>query len=90
MEDKHNFHLSENEFEFLKQVAMGDESFANLLTSHVGTDDRRVSIRLSNAEVERLRDFLTTTLAEIGFDENYFPNAEGGMLERLIDKFYLR
>ena len=90
MEERHEFQLSAKEFEFLNQLASRDESLADLLSLRAGASGRRMAIRLSRAEVEQLREYLTTKLAEVGFDENYSPNEQGSMLERLIDKFYLR
>lgn len=89
MKQIHQFVLSAKEFEFLKQLASCDKSLADLLSSHACAHDRRMVIRLDRVEVEKLRDYLTTKLAEVGFDENYSPNEQGAMLERLIDKFYL-
>lgn len=89
MEEMFRFQLSTEEFGFLKQLAASDESICDLLSSNANADGQRMVIRLSRVEAEHLRDFLTTNLAEIGFDEKYSPNAEGDLLEHLIDKFYV-
>lgn len=89
MKKKHSFELSAKESEFLKQLASEDESFASFMKTHTAMEERRMTISLSCAEAEQFRGVLTTKLAEIGFGEQYSPNAEGDMLERLIDKFYL-
>jgi hypothetical protein len=89
MEERHEFRLSAKEFKYLKELASRDKSVANLLGLQEGTDERRVTIRLSRAEAEQLRESLTTQLAAVGFDENYLPNEQGRILEELIDRFYL-
>jgi hypothetical protein len=90
MQERHEFQLSAAEFKYLKELTSRDESVAYLLGSKEGTDGRKVTIRLSRAEAEQLRDHLTTRLAAVGFDESYLPNEEGRMLEELIDRFFLR
>jgi len=89
MEEMRRFELSAKESELLKQLALEDESFASFIESHTTIDERRMAIGLSRAEAEEFRGVLTVKLAEIGFDEQYSPNAEGDMLECLIDKFYI-
>lgn len=89
MEEMHRFELSEKESEILKQLASEDESFASFVIAHTTVAERGTTIGLTCAEAEQFREVLTTKLAEIGFDDQYSPNAEGDMLERLIDKFYL-
>jgi hypothetical protein len=90
MDEVHEFQLSAKELGFLRQLALRDKSLAGLLSSHAYTQGRRMVIRLNRAEVEQLRNDLTIKLAEGGFDENYFPNEQGAMLEQLIDTFFLR
>ena len=83
------FQVSADELEYLKQLVSRDESLAGLLTIQEGARGRRVTIRLSRGEAEQLRDSLTTQLAAVGFDKNYYPNEQGQMLEELIDRFYV-
>jgi len=83
------FEVSADELEYLKQLVSHDESLAGLLTFQEGAPDRKVTIRLSRAEAEQLRDSLTTQLAAVGFDKDYSPNEQGQMLEELIDRFYV-
>jgi hypothetical protein len=89
MEESHEFQVSAKEFDYLKQLVSRDESLAGLLRSQKGAHGCRVTIRLSRAEAEQLRDYLTTQLATAGFDKNYSPNEQGQMLEELIDRFYV-
>ncbi len=90
IEGKHEFQVSAEELEYLKQLASRDETLASLLRLREGSHGRRATIRLSRAEAEQLRDYLTRQLAAVGFDKNYSPNEQGQMLEKLIDRFYLR
>lgn len=83
------FQVSAEELEYLKQLASLDESLAGLLRSKEGAPGRRMTIRLSRAEAERLSNCLTEQLAMVGFDENYSLNEQGRILEDLIDRFYL-
>jgi hypothetical protein len=90
MEKIYQFRLAEKEFEFLRQLSLSDRWLADLLSSHADAHDNLTVIRLDRVESEQLREYLTTKLAKVGFDQNYSPNEQGAMLERLIDKFYLR
>jgi hypothetical protein len=85
----HEFTMSAKESEYLKQLASRDESLAGLLRFQEGAHGR-VTIRLSPAEAKQLRECLMAQMDVVGFDENYFPNEEGQMLEELIDRFFLR
>lgn len=51
-------------------------------------DSSPQSISLDDGTAERCRDGFTIRLAQVGFDENYEPNAEGKLLEDLIDRFF--
>jgi hypothetical protein len=89
MEETGEFKVSAGELECLKQLVSHDESLAGLLRFHEGAPGRSLTIRLSRAEAEQLRDSLTTQLAAVGFDQNDSPNEQGRMLEELIDRFYV-
>lgn len=89
-ETKHDFQLTFHEADYLNRLAAHDESLAKLYKSQETAPGSGVKISLTRAEAENLRGFLTTQLAAVGFDENYSPNEQGRMLEKLIDKFYLR
>lgn len=88
-EDKRDFQLSVDEFDFLSRAAAHEESLASLLKCEEDAAGRSVTIMLSRTEAEALRDSLTTLLATIGFDKDYSPNEQGRILERLIDRFYV-
>lgn len=89
MEDRHEFRVSEAELKYLKQLVLHDETLTNLIRFPEGAPDRKATIQLSLIEAERLRELLTIQLASVGFDENYSPNQEGQMVEKLIDRFYV-
>jgi hypothetical protein len=89
MEETDEFQVSAEELEYLEQLASRNDALAGLFRFQEGAPGRRVTIRLSRAEAEQLRDSLTTQLAAVGFDKNYSPNEQGKMLEELIDRFYV-
>jgi hypothetical protein len=88
MERQHDFRVSREELEYLKQLASRDESLTGVLRFQEDAHGRWATVRLSRAEAEQIRDYLTTQLAAVGFDKNYSPNEQGQMLEKLIDIFY--
>ena len=88
-DQKHEFRLKADEWKYLTQLASCDEKLTALLALAEGVRGPRAIIRLSRVDSERLREFLTTQLATVGFDENYSPNEQGEMLEELIEKFYV-
>jgi len=90
MEGDRDISLSAQELEYLRGFESLDESLAAVVTSQVSTHGHRITLRLNRAEAELLRDRLTLRLAEVGFDENYSPNAQGMLLEALIDRFFFR
>jgi hypothetical protein len=89
LDGNHEFRLSAKEREYLKQLATREESLAGLLKFQEGAHGRGVAVLLTRAEAKQLRDYLMTRM-DLCFDENYFPNVEGQMLEKLIDKFFIR
>jgi hypothetical protein len=46
-------------------------------------------LHLRRAMTEPIRDALTVQLAERGLDEAYEPNAEGRLIEDLIDRLFV-
>lgn len=46
-------------------------------------------LHLRRAMTEPIRDALTVQLAESGFDDAYEPNAEGRLIEDLIDLLFV-
>jgi hypothetical protein len=89
MEGKNEFQVSEEELEYLKQLALQDESIVGLLRFQEAARGRNAIVHLDRAQAEQLRSYLTGQLAAFGFDENYSPNERGQMLENLIDRFFL-
>jgi len=89
IETKHDFHLSSQEADYLNRLAACDESITRVLKSQEQASGGRVKLSLSRADAEDVRGFLTMKLAAVGFDENYSPNEQGRVLEKLIDRFYL-
>ena len=51
----HEFQITANESEYLKQLALQDKLLAGLLRSRESHADRGTSIRLTHGEAERLR-----------------------------------
>lgn len=90
MNETNEFELSAAEFNYLKQSLSNEESLASLLVPEEARHGTKVKIRLNEAASRKIRDRLTTRLAEVGFDENYAPNAQGRMLEELIDRLFVR
>jgi hypothetical protein len=86
---KHDFRVSADEARFLTELAAHDESLAGLLPLQEEEHGRAITIGLSRADAEQLRESLTAHLATVGFDKDYSTNERGRMLEKLIDMFYL-
>jgi len=89
MSNQKTFHLSAEEVEYLSKLMSEDSSFRNLLPSRSEFGIDQESLTLDHDEAEQLRDYFTDRLARVGFDENYEPNAEGVMLEKLTDMLFL-
>ena len=89
MTNRHQeFQLTSEELGYLRKLALHDEFLSGLMLSQESTSS--LTIRLRPADAEQLREHLTTHLARVGFDESYLPNKHGLMLEKLIDRFFLR
>jgi hypothetical protein len=87
-EEKRDFRLSPDELECLVRLTVTEQSLAALVKVPEQTG-RSIAIRLTPEEAEKLRDFLTTQLAMVGFDEDYNPTPTGKIIERLIDEFFV-
>jgi hypothetical protein len=90
MQENHEFQVSAQELDYLKQLVSHDYTLAGLLISKKVANGHKITIRLGRAEAEQLRDYLTTRLSRVGFNKDYSPNEQGRLLENLIDRFYLR
>lgn len=89
MSNPKTFHLSAKEAEYLSNLMSEDRSFRNLLRNRSEFQIDQETLVLSHDEAELLRDYFTDRLAKVGFDENYEPNEEGMMLEKLTDILFL-
>ena len=89
MNNQNTFHLSAKDAEYLSKLMSEDSSFKNLLPSRLEFRIDQETLTLNHDEAELLRDYFTDRLAKAGFDENYEPNEEGVMLERLTDLLFL-
>lgn len=89
MSNQKTFHLSAEEAKYISTLMSEDSSFRNLLPSRPEICIDQEALTLGHDEAERLRDYFTDRLARVGFDENYEPNQEGVMLEKLTDLLFL-
>jgi hypothetical protein len=87
-EERREFLVSPEDIQCLRHVAARSEVVAEWINSRVDANDR--IIRLTPSEAEQLREILTTQMATVGFDADYEPNEQGAVLERLIDRFFVR
>lgn len=90
MSQNYEFRVERALAEHLTRYVSCDNLLSSLLESRSSLDGNTVSIRLNVDEAERIRECLTTQLAEIGFDENYLPNRHGKNIENLLDILYLK
>lgn len=88
MSDIVDFRVSAEEFGLLMTVLSSDQNLMSRLSEASEPATRGAMIRLSRAEAEQVRDYLTTELAASGFDQDYSPTQRGRMLEGLIDRFF--
>ena len=89
MNNQKTFRLSDEEANYILTLVSKDSSFRTLLSNHSEFYINEKVLTLDHDKSELLRDYFTDRLAKIGFDENYKPNEEGMMLERLTDKLFL-
>ena len=89
IEELHEFQLPLGEWEYLHRLASTEDIFFRLLGAELDSGHESMTVRLDRQGAEKLRELLTTRLAEVGFDENYSANNEGVLLESIIDRFYL-
>ena len=89
IERTEEFRLSPDEFRYVKDLLSRGELREFLSKIQETVPSGNISIRLNRAEAERVRDYLTTQLAAVGFDEEYRPNQQGRIIEELIDRFYV-
>ncbi len=87
--NRKTFRLSFAEAKYISTLVSEDISFRNLLHSCSEFHIDQEALTLDHNEAELLRDYFTDRLARVGFDENYDPNEEGILLERLTDRLFL-
>lgn len=87
--DKREFHVSSEEFSLLRRLAEQDKVITDLLESHEIGPGQKTIVRLSKGGAQQLREFLTTQLAKVGFDNDYSIKPQGQVLEDLIDRFFI-
>jgi hypothetical protein len=78
--------LSAAESDYLRSADWLDPDLFQTLRDQM--DSSPGSISLDDGAADRCRDGFTIRLAQVGLDENYAPNAEGELLEDLIDRFF--
>lgn len=83
------FRLSPEEFRYVRDLLSSEEVRELLPRFEELAPNGSVVVQLNRTEAERIRDYLTTQLAAVGFDEEYRPNQRGRMIEELIDRFYV-
>ena len=84
-----DFRVSAEELGLLRKVLSCDQNLTSRLSAATEPAMRGITIRLSRAEAEQVRDYLTTELAASGFDREYSPTQRGQMLEGLIDRLFI-
>ena len=87
MTDVRDFSVSSSELQLLMNVLACEPKFAPQLSAAEKRYTKMV-IRFSRVEAEEVSNYLTTELARSGFDQNYFVNERGVMLESLIDRLF--
>ena len=80
--------LSPEETSYLEHLASEEPQFADILNSFGGWRVDQGALSLLHTQAELLREYFTERLARVGFDAEYKPNAEGQVLEQLIDDLY--
>lgn len=86
--EEREFRLSAGEAAFLGHLAQQDQGVGILLENFHPPVGRSLTLRLSRARSEPIRDRLTELLATTGFAAGYSLNENGQMIEALIDRFF--
>jgi len=80
--------LVESEWLYLHSAKFMPTTFINKMNDSAIRTSRNYSIEISDNELDDIRDIFIERLQTAGFDEQYDLNAEGIILEDLIDKFF--
>lgn len=79
--------LNRREADYLLRAAFLPQALLPWLQQVQWPTGQAGTLLIPEAAAEAFRDAFTEQLARAGFDENYAPNAEGRLLEALIDRF---
>jgi hypothetical protein len=82
--------LSSKELEYLKSARFLPPSLVQILNTVTAGRHDACLLSVSRDVAEEFRSAFTHRLAAAGLGTDYEPNAEGRMLEELIDRFHLR
>jgi hypothetical protein len=86
----HKFEMSAEELRRLRQLAAGSDLIMGLFPAAADVVGRKLAITVDRSTAEQVRAYLTELLAKVGFDQDYSLTKDGAILEKLIDRFYLR
>ncbi|MGH9535310.1 MAG: hypothetical protein ACRD2E_10655 [Terriglobales bacterium] len=86
--EERDFRLNADEAAFLGRLAQEDETIGGLLGRLRPPAGRGLTLRLSRARTEPIRDRLTELLATFGFAAGYSLTRSGQMIEALIDRLF--
>src|SRR5215831_5562097 len=81
--------LSRAEQLYLRNSGLAPTVFLDDLEKALEAPGESVTVRVTRAMAESIRDGLTKALAQSGFDRSYELNPRGRLLEELIDRFFL-
>ena len=79
--------LNRNEYGYLCQASFLGEKYRKLLFSSKQNGDK-YSLKISEDQVDEMRDLCGEQLQIVGFDEKYELTQEGKILESLVDKLF--
>lgn len=85
---EYRFLIPQDQFDFLMGI-INNESSILIKESIINISSNMTELELSPLESEEIRDSLTELLAKNGFNEDYSLNANGVLIEKLIDTFYI-
>lgn len=84
-----NYLVTHEELGIIREALESENSLLALNVSH-RAEDNIFNLSLTEDDANTLRDVCGDYLAIAGFDENYNAKGKGIVLERLIDKFYVK
>ena len=84
-----NIKLADRQLGYLKNARFLPASLVEILNTARAERNGMYVLSVSPAIAEDFRSAFSDRLATAGFNADFEPNSEGGMLEELIDCFYL-